>query len=510
MEELPILIGALEVGKVVIQEPTDAIRTARDSAFTISTTNDTRFCPFSDGSHHKDRGGVGLAYRRHWLPKEWAPEQPKGLGPSDDFIQKSWPYARSSGNMVMEGIGVLEGLHAANEAIRRDLHVLKGQNCTIMVRGTTDCEAILRHIARNIPTRAKAERTVPSQLIKRIKIEIQELSSHGVKVNVELHWCPRNKVLPLSLADKLAGRTMANGFGFTNVTQDCWVWGVKSDMTLDIEPLVCGAAHSDQTAEADEPPAAGPSTIGKSRKERKKERRRAARAVNVTTASENPSGSIPQLQLPSPPLPSKLAMNAPATKSPHTKSNAASSTDAQLPNKPATAEAAKRKVEEGEKEKEKENNEKAIKKAKSLPADEAKTKATAPTLPSNTAANAPATVTNTESTKPLDTKSNAASSTDAQLPNEPVTAKAVKRKLEEEEKERENNEKVAPWKFALPEVCVWETIPLQSISQEAGLREVIPQQIISQEAGLWEVGLWEVGLWEVIPQDVETWRGGHR
>lgn len=359
MEEFPILIGGLEVGKVVIQKPTDAIRTARDSAFTISTTNDTRFCPFSDGSHNKDRGGVGLVYRRNWLPKEWAPEQPTGPGPSDHFFQISWPYARSSGNMVMEGIGVLEGLHAANETIRRDLHVLKAQTCTIIVRGTTDCEAILRHIARNGPIKAKAERTVPSQLIKRIRIEIQQLSSHGVKVNVELHWCPRNKVLPLLLADKLAGRAMANGFGFTNVKHNRWVWAMKSDMTLDIEPLVCGAPRSDQTADAQEPPAAGPSTTGKSRKERK-ERWRAERAANVATAA-----SIPQLQLPSLPLPSKPAMNTPAT---------------QVPNEPVTAEAAKRKVEEDEKEKE--NNEKPTKKAKSSAADEAKTRPAAPKLPS--------------------------------------------------------------------------------------------------------------------------------
>lgn len=338
------------MGKVVIQKPTEAINAARDAAFTLSTPNEVRFCTFSDGSYKYERGGVGLVYRRQWLPKEWAPEQ-QPTDPNRDFVKTAWPYARAIGSMVMEGVGVLKGLQAANKAIRRDLHVLKAQHCTITVRGTTDCAAILRHIARNDPT---WRTTIPSELIKMIKLEIQQLHSHGIRVIVELHWCPRNEIPQLELADKLAGHAMAGLVRCYNTKQDCWVTVARFDMAQDIERLAFGAACSDQAAKAHERSAASQSTTLMSLK-KSEERRGAERAANVTRAAENISGSYPQLPLPSIALPSKPAMNVPATvdnagstKTLDTKTTATFSTEAQHSNEPVTVEAVRREAKQEE------------------------------------------------------------------------------------------------------------------------------------------------------------------
>ncbi|KAG8159941.1 hypothetical protein KVR01_010578 [Diaporthe batatas] len=86
MEELPILIDDLEVGKVVIRsEAAQAIQSARDADSNISSVDEhAQFCAFSDGSHRDGRGGVGMVYRRQWLPDRWAADQtdkhPNGLG----------------------------------------------------------------------------------------------------------------------------------------------------------------------------------------------------------------------------------------------------------------------------------------------------------------------------------------------------------------------------------------------------------------------------------------------
>lgn len=205
MGRCPILFEGLEVGTVVIQPPKDAVEAANDAAYNISKTKDAQLCPFSDGSYcdSNGRGGVGLVCRRQWLPDGWTPDQP-GSHPNGDFVKHAWAYTHCTGSMDMEGIGILEAIHLANKTIARQLHVLKAHDCTVTVRVTTDCLSMLRRIATHRKIKEKARKTVTMQLVKKIKGEIQMLQSHGIKVTAELHWCPRNKVAQLIVADELA------------------------------------------------------------------------------------------------------------------------------------------------------------------------------------------------------------------------------------------------------------------------------------------------------------------
>lgn len=312
MQKRPILFEDLEVGTVVIQNPTDAVEAARDAAFNISKTKDVQFCPFSDGSYYYvgGLGGVGLVCRRQWLPDGWGSDQ-TGTHPNGDFAKQAWAYENSTGVNEMEGIGVLEGIHAANKAITRDLQALKAHDCTVTVRATTDSDAILHHISSQRKTKEKAEKTISQRLIKRIKEEMKMLQGHGVKVIAELHWCPRNKVAQLKLADGLAYEAMRTGEGFCNATQEVWSKDIKSDMAHDIETLVAEDL-ADRLAKAQEPPTELPNnTTGMSRKARKQEKRRAkkeekrrARELTRTATSTDDSESHPQLPLPEilPPL----------------------------------------------------------------------------------------------------------------------------------------------------------------------------------------------------------------
>lgn len=384
MEELPILFKNLEVGKVVIQtESTEAIQVARTAASKLSSAKDTQFCPFSDGSHGRHGrhgngpGGVGLVYKRQWLPDRWTSDQ-TGTHPNGDFVKQAWSYTRAVGSMVMEGVGVLEGLHAANKTITRDTHLLKAHGSMVTVRGITDCEGILRHISSKSPVKKKATQTVPPQLIKRIKEEMQMLQSHGVKVIVELHWCPRNKVPQLGMADKLAGQAMSTGLGYSNVNQESWGRDIKSDMAREIEPMVSGAHWSGQTPEAHNPRTELPKNTTKSRSARKRERRRAWEAADTATTSTHDSDPHPQLPLPELPLPSKPGKNTPAvinntgpTTTPLTKPMPVSPPDTHLLKEPVAAEAVKREVQD------KENSEEPIKKANTSPANEEETTNTA-------------------------------------------------------------------------------------------------------------------------------------
>ncbi|KAH8766037.1 hypothetical protein F5883DRAFT_522491 [Diaporthe sp. PMI_573] len=384
MEELPVLLKDLVVGKVVIQlKPTEAIQTARDADSKIpeSSTKNTQFCTFSDGSHNRrgdDQGGVGLVYRRHWLPDGWTSEQ-TGTHPNGEFVKQAWSYTRTFGSIALEGVGVLEGLHAANKTITHNLQVLKAHDSTVTFRGITDCQSILHHIARRSPSSKKAKHTVPQPLIKRIKEEMQMLQSHGVKVIVELHWCPRNKVPQLGMADKLAGQAMRTGLGYCNVSQESWGRGIKSDMAREIESMVLGAPWSGQAPEAHEPRTErSKNTRPNSRTVKRRERWRARQAAEITTASTDESHPHAQSPLPELPLPSNPGKNTAAvinntgsTTPPVAKPMAVSPPDTHLPEEPVTAEAVKRKVED------KGNSDEPIKKAKTLPANEEETTNTA-------------------------------------------------------------------------------------------------------------------------------------
>jgi hypothetical protein len=280
----PILFEDLQVGTVVFQPLTDAASSADDATYKISRTEDGRFCAFSDGSYGTKRkvngqAGMALVYWRQWLPACWTSARDQtGRHPNGDFVKQAWAYKHSTGSIAMEGIGVLEGIHAANKEISRDLHVLKAHSCTVTVRATTDCKTILFHMARTRPIDEKVEKTVSRQLIKRIKEEMQMLQGHDIKVITELHWCPRNRVVQLSLADDLAHKAMTSGMGYSNANGETWSCDIKSDMALETELLESGAPEPDDAPDAHgrrtEPSKSDKARIGRGTK---KERRIAGR-----------------------------------------------------------------------------------------------------------------------------------------------------------------------------------------------------------------------------------------
>lgn len=304
LEKFPILLKDLEVGTVVIQNRHDAVKAATDAAYNISSSKDAQLCPFSDGSYRpkSGRGGVGVVCRRQWLPDGWTSDQ-TGTNPNGDLFKQAWAYKYTPGILEMEGIGVLEGIHVANKTIARDLDVLKAHNCTVTVRVTTDCDLMLRHIANKRSTKYIDESTVSLQLIKNIKEELQMLQGHGIKVIAELHWCPRNRVAQLIVADQLAHEAMKRGLGYCNATQGMWSKDIKSDMALDIETLAAGGVSV--------LPAELPNNTTKmSRKARKRARRRARQAESIATPT-NDSEPQPQLPLPELSPPSKPGKSTP-------------------------------------------------------------------------------------------------------------------------------------------------------------------------------------------------------
>lgn len=230
MEEiLPILVDGRNVGRAIIKRsPKQATKAAEAAASHISTPVDILFCPFSDGSHdHNNRGGVGLAYRRQWLPPGWASEHAK-TDLNGDFVEKAWPYGHAKNNMLMEAVGIVEALYAADESIQQHLSVLKKNNCTVTVKAMTDCQPMLPHIARQTPPGGKVRQAIPQQIIKQIKDQILALQSHEINVIVEIHWCPRNTVPQLVLADSLAGEARRRGLAYCNATQNIWARATES------------------------------------------------------------------------------------------------------------------------------------------------------------------------------------------------------------------------------------------------------------------------------------------
>ncbi|KAG8158361.1 hypothetical protein KVR01_012122 [Diaporthe batatas] len=341
MEQLPILLDGLEVGKAIIQPDTQAIDDAETAAFVISCTNEVRICLFCDGSFGMGRGGVALVSRTHWLPFGWRSGDTAKL-PYWHFSQQAWPYPSATGSMAMEGVGILEAFHEANKIIARDLLVLKEHNGIVTVKITSDCVSMIRHVANNAVVKERTMRTVPPKLIKMIKEEIQMLHGHGIKLTAELHWCPRNKVPQLLEADRLAYDSMRKCWGFDG---EDWNRTIKSDM----DP---------SEAETSAPPKAPPKTpapMGKSKAAKRRATKRAAReAAKATATAAADSASHPQQSLPPIPPPRRRGRCAPAANSTRAATPPLEQPDIEAPqNEPlakesATAGVAKRKAEDDE------------------------------------------------------------------------------------------------------------------------------------------------------------------
>lgn len=204
---------------------------------TVSTPQDIQFCTFSDGSYREHYGGVGLAYKRHWLPREWV------AGSADlscgDMVEKAWSYGYAVGAQVMEGVGILESLYVANEETKRHLSVLEKHTSTVQVKVTTDCQTFLRAVSRTKNPPKRTESAMPPQLINQIREMVVTLQGHGVQVVVEMHWCPRNAVTQMAKADELAGKAMRSGLDYC--ARNAWSEATKSVIMKQLVPMLPGA-----------------------------------------------------------------------------------------------------------------------------------------------------------------------------------------------------------------------------------------------------------------------------
>ncbi|POS74479.1 hypothetical protein DHEL01_v207131 [Diaporthe helianthi] len=223
----------------------------------------------------------------------WTSDQ-TGTHSNGDFFKQAWSYEHAAGNLVLEGIGVLEGFHAANKVITRDLQVLKSHDSTVTVKVTSDCLSIIRHLAINTPLKAKAMRKVPQNLFQMIKEEIKMLHGHGLTVNVELHWCPRNRVPPLQKADQLAYKAMTTGDGYSNAHEEFWSNTIKSDMADEISVMVSEIPPPNEDATTSSPPTAPPERS--TEKGRKRTKRRKMDSMQVLEGNRHPQ-KIPKPSL---------------------------------------------------------------------------------------------------------------------------------------------------------------------------------------------------------------------
>lgn len=365
-EDISVVVDGRVLASVVINHNKgQACKSAYAAASHISTPDNIQLCPFSDGSHGPDdnRGGVGLAYSYPWLPPEWV-TGPEATYPSYYMVRKAWPFGHASGSLAMEGVGVLESLCAANEELKRHLPVLAKHASTVNVRATTDCQWILRNISTG-PMSTNQARTLPPQLIKKIHDLILALQGHGIKVIVELHWCPRNTAPPLSAADAMAGQAMRNGLGFCNVTNNLWSRATRSLIMEELEPMLAGTIRFARLPVIHSSTGAG--STGASEETTKNTRRRKKEARRIQVAETTPSGaaeSHPQFPLPAAPVPSKPATtsNAEATTSnagkatftagastiPSTESTSKALASVPPPKESAKVQGGKRKAEEAE------------------------------------------------------------------------------------------------------------------------------------------------------------------
>ncbi|KAG6354459.1 hypothetical protein INS49_004476 [Diaporthe citri] len=246
IDDRPIRLDGRTVARAIIRhDRKQAIESANAAASHVSTPDDIQFCTFSDGSHSNDTenwGGVALAYRQNWLPQGWAAEREAtycgglivesawSFVPSD-MVAKAWPFGYAVGSLVMEGVGVLESLHAANEELD-----------TVVVRAMTDCQELLQYTSKATLTASQAKR-LPRRLVKHMHDLILALQDHGIPVVVELHWCPRNSVPQLLTADALAGEAMRSGLGYCNVTQNFWSKAMESVTMKQLEPMLSEAVR---------------------------------------------------------------------------------------------------------------------------------------------------------------------------------------------------------------------------------------------------------------------------
>lgn len=350
MEEfLPIVVDGRTVGTAIIKrKPKQATKAARAAASHISTPDDIQFCPFSDGSHdNSNRGGVGLAYKREWLPRGWAPERDV-TDQNGDFVKKAWAYGHSKNNMLMEVVGIVEALNAADESIRQHLPLLRKHACTVTVKATTDCQPLLQHIAKQTPPGGKVSKAVPHQIITQIKDQILALQSHGIQVFVELHWCPRNTVEQMTIADRLAGEARKSGLAYCNATQNLWARATESAIMKELVLVLSGTIrfaqvkekinHSSTTLEK--------TITAQNTTEVRQESKRIKRTANISTASsKSTADSQPGVPMAEPVLPSKPATtsNIEPSPIPSTQPTTAAPSGAQ----PAKAVAVKRKAEDG-------------------------------------------------------------------------------------------------------------------------------------------------------------------
>lgn len=371
IENLPVNVDGHTVGRVIINHNrANAVKAAIAAAYHVSTPTDIQFCTFSDGSCGYGPnywGGVGLAHTRQWLPEEWA-AQSKGTDLDGNTVETVWPYVQSHtvakawpfghavGSPVMEGVGVLESLYAANEEVKRHLPALTKHSSSVMVKVTTDCQEVLHYIPKETLTPHQAKK-LPTLLIDQMRDLMLLLKGHGITVVVELHWCPRNSVPHLLTADQLAGEAMRTGLGYCNVTQNFWTTATQSVVMTHLEPMLVGILRFARLPVSQISPGTGTvttekettkkktvkketikattkeTTNGATKKATKKKttketttketmtkqtRRSKKDAKRAAQGAEAPSGAAsahPQFPLPSKPLPSKPSSSKPMTTS---------------------------------------------------------------------------------------------------------------------------------------------------------------------------------------------------
>ncbi|KAJ0124273.1 hypothetical protein J7T55_005611 [Diaporthe amygdali] len=375
VENHPIIVEGRTVGRaIIVHNRSQAIKAAEDAASHISTPDNIQICAFTDGSHSRDnRGGVGLVYRWQWLPREWAAES-AAADPCGDFVEQAWPFGHAVGILVMEGVGVLEALHAANEELKRHLPVLKTYASPINVNLTTDCQPIIEHIVRTAPAAERSRKTLPLQLIKQIRDLFLALQNHGLEVTVELRWCPRNMVPQLTTADELAGEAMRSGLGSCNITRISWSKATKSVIMKELVPMLSGAVRFTRVTAIHRMPRAGSKDkTGKKMKRVRRREKRAKRAANASTQPTTTAETHPQLPLPDLPLPLKPVITNTESTTASRKPMPAPQVESDFHKKLAASGAGKRGA-EGEEQNNSE--EKPTKKAKASPVRETKTDTT--------------------------------------------------------------------------------------------------------------------------------------
>lgn len=374
-EDLLVIVGGHAVARVIIKhDKSQAISAACAAASHISTPADIQLCTFSDGAQDRDyHGGAALAYRESWLPQGWGKEtRPIGF-----MVCKAWPFGHAAASLAMEGVGVLESLSAANEELKQHLPVLTNNASTVNVKVTTDCQDILRRIS-GMTMLTGNPITFPPQLIIKIHELILALHGHGIKVIVELHWCPRNAVPSLSTADAMATNARKTGLGFCSASKNLWFWATQSVIMKELEPMLLGTVRFARLPLSQNQTGAGSTGTTESKTKKGRRAKKVAQRANAPDATHtDATKSHLQFPLPAIPLPPKPQFSKPVTtfnteatisNAGKTRFNAVSSTISSIKPKATQSdevEAGKRKTEEDMEESEA----KPVKKVKLSPAE---------------------------------------------------------------------------------------------------------------------------------------------